>query len=124
MLSLEESLTTPILAAYWYASANCGCLGPQRSSLWHLERSLRFDEKRDSDEANNHQGGTNDEHVPDMISGGARSNSDLVVVSHDRSFVRVHGKLLSWAQHGPLLETRGRLVCSAHHDRRRVADGP
>ena len=54
----------------------------------------RVVEKRDSDEANNHQGGTSEEHVPDMISGGARSNSDLVVVSHDRTFVRVHRTLL------------------------------
>jgi hypothetical protein len=64
--------------------------------------SSSLDEKRDSDEANNYQGGTSDEHVTDMISRGARSNRYLVVVSHDRTFVRVHRMLLSWAQHGPL----------------------
>jgi hypothetical protein len=53
---------------------------------------LRLDEKRDSDEANNHQRGASDEYVTDMISCGARSHSYLVVVSDDRTFVRIHGR--------------------------------
>jgi hypothetical protein len=80
----------------------------------HRRLCSRFDEKRDSDEANNHQGGTSDEHVTDVISGGARSNRYLVVVSHDRTFVRVHGMLLSWAQNRALLEALRLVVCSDH----------
>ena len=74
----------------------------------------RFDEKRDSDEANNHQGGTSGEHVTNMMSRGARSHGYLVVFSDDRTFVWIHGRLLSWAQHAPSLklETR-RIVPSA-----------
>jgi hypothetical protein len=72
----------------------------------------RFDEQRDSDEGNNYQGGTSDEHVTDIISCGARSHSYLVVISDDRTFVRIHRTLLSWAQSRLLLETRGRLACS------------
>jgi hypothetical protein len=64
------------------------------------------DEKRDSDEANNHQSGTSDDHVTDMIPRDAPSHRYFVVVSDDRTFVRVHGMLLSWngRNNGPLLE--------------------
>src|ERR1700722_12389966 len=69
---------------------------PRSEAPWSRMRSLvarplcsRFDEKRDSDDANNHQGGTSDEHVTDMMSCGARSHGYLVVFSDDRSFVRI-----------------------------------
>ena len=67
----------------------------------------RFDEKRDSDEANNHQGGTSDEHVTDMMSCGARSHGYLVVFSDDRTFVRIHGTLLSWGARRPIARNSG-----------------
>jgi hypothetical protein len=55
-------------------------------------RRLRshFDEQRDCDEGNNHQSGTSDEHVTDMISCGARAHGYLVAFSDDRTFVRIH----------------------------------
>ena len=76
----------------------------------------RLDEKRDSYEANDHQGGTGDHHVPNMISRGARSQGYLVVFRDNRTFVWTHGKLLPWAQHNPLLEASGRLSFVPTHD--------
>jgi hypothetical protein len=89
-----------------YMHTMCNRLGCRRRLRSHL------DEKRDSYEANNHQGGASDEHVTDMISCRARAHRYLVVVSDDRTFMGIHRKLLSWAQHGPLLETLERLRCS------------
>jgi hypothetical protein len=54
----------------------------------------RFDEQRDSDEGNNYQRGTSDEHITDIISCGARSHSYLVVISDDWTFVRIHASFL------------------------------
>jgi hypothetical protein len=65
----------------------------------------RLDEKRNSDEGNNYQGGASDKHITDMISCGARSHGYLVAFSNDWTFVRIHWELLSWAQHGPLLRS-------------------
>src|ERR1700729_2036409 len=72
---------------------------PRSKAPWSRMRSVvarplcsRFDEKRDSDEANNHQGGTSGEHVTNMMSRGARSHGYLVVFSDDRTFVRIHGR--------------------------------
>jgi hypothetical protein len=66
-----------------------------------------FDEKRDSDEANNHQGGTSDKDVTDMMSCGARSHGYLVVFSDDRTFVRIHWKLLSLGATRPIAKSFG-----------------
>ena len=46
-----------------------------------------LEEKRDSDESNNHQGGTSDENVTHIISCGAPAHRYLVVVSDDRTFM-------------------------------------
>jgi hypothetical protein len=68
-----------------YMHTMCNRPGCRRHLPSHL------DEKGDSYEANNHQGGASDEHVADMISCGARAHGYLVAFSDDRTFVRIHG---------------------------------
>jgi hypothetical protein len=70
------------------------------------------DEKRDSDKRNDYQGGTRDEHIPDIIARGASSDGDLVLFSYDRSFVRIHLTLLSreLGATRPIVKTRGSAV--------------
>jgi hypothetical protein len=70
-------------------------LRPQTRELWPVAVFSCPDEKRDCYEANNHQGGASDEHVTDMISCGARSHGDLVLLSNDWTFVRIHRTLIS-----------------------------
>jgi hypothetical protein len=80
--------------------------GPKGATVATVHSGLCFDEKRDSDKGNNHQGGTSDDHVTDMISCGARSYGYLVVFSDDRTFVRIHLTLLSrdWGAARPSLQ--------------------
>jgi hypothetical protein len=54
-----------------------------------------LDEKRDSNEGNNYERSTSDEHVANIISCGAPSHGYLVVFSDDRTFMRIHWILLS-----------------------------